>query len=127
MTAQAVVICVDDMFFTAKINAAAAECGRQIERIKTREQLEALAANPPSLVIIDLNSDRIDPLEVIGFFKSTPALATVPIVGFVSHVQTDLIRRAREGGCDHVVPRSAFAQMLPDIVSGNLGDLVRRG
>lgn len=127
MTEQAVAILVDDMFFTAKINAAAAECGRQIERVKSREQLEALAANPPSLAIIDLNSDRLDPLEVIGFFKFTPELATVPIVGFVSHVQTDLIKRAREAGCDHVVPRSAFAQMLPDIVSGNLGDLVRRG
>ena len=31
---------------------------------------------------------------------------------------TDLIKRAREAGCDHVVARSAFAQMLPDIVSG---------
>ena len=127
MTSEAVVILVDDMFFTAKINAAAAECGRHIERIKTREQLEGLAASPPSLAIIDLNSDRLDPLEVIGFFKSTPALAQVPIVGFVSHVQTDLIKRAQAAGCDHVVPRSAFAQMLPDIVSGNLGGLVRRG
>jgi CheY-like chemotaxis protein len=127
MTTDAVVILVDDMFFTAKINAAAAECGRQIERVKSRDQLEGLVASPPSLAIVDLNSDRLDPLEVIGFFKSTPALARVPIVGFVSHVQTDLIKRAREAGCDHVMPRSAFAQMLPDIVSGNLGDLVRRG
>jgi CheY-like chemotaxis protein len=127
MTAETVVIFVDDMFFTAKINAAAAECGRQIDRIKTREQLEGLAANPPLLAIIDLNSDRLDPLEVIGFFKSTPALAEVPTVGFVSHVETDLIKRAREAGCDHVVPRSAFAQMLPQIVSGNLDGLARRG
>ena len=127
MTAETVVIFVDDMFFTAKINAAAAECGCQVERVKSREQLEALAANPPSLAIIDLNSDRLDPLEVIDFFKSTPALATVPIVGFVSHVQTDLIKRAQAAGCDHVVPRSAFAQMLPQIVSGNLEGLTRRG
>jgi len=127
MTAETVVIFVDDMFFTAKINSAAAECGRHIERIKTREQLEGLAENPPPLAIIDLNSDRIDPLEVIGFFKSTPALAEVPIVGFVSHVQTDLIKRAQAAGCDHVVPRSAFARMLPRIVSGDLGHLARRG
>lgn len=127
MTSEAVVLLVDDMFFTAKINAAAAECGRQIKRVKSREQLEALPANPPSLAIIDLNSDRLDPLEVIDFFKSTPALAPVPIVGFVSHVQTDLIKRAQAAGCDHVVPRSAFAQMLPQIVSGNLEGLTRRG
>ena len=123
MTTEAVVMCVDDMFFTAKINAAAAECGRQIERVKSREQLEALAANPPSLVIIDLNSDRIDPLEVIGFFKSTPALAEVPIVGFVSHVQTDLIKRAQAAGCHYVLPRSAFTQMMNEVIAGNLSRL----
>jgi CheY-like chemotaxis protein len=115
------------MFFTAKINSAAAACSRQIERVKTREQLEGFLADPPSLVIIDLNSDRIDPLEVIGFFKSTSATRTVPIVGFVSHVQTDLIRGAQVAGCDYVLPRSAFTQMLVEIVAGNLSALRSTG
>jgi CheY-like chemotaxis protein len=111
------------MFFTAKINGAAAECGRQIERVKSREQLERLVANPPSLVIIDLNSDRLDPLETIEFFKSSAELNAVPIVSFVSHVQTDLIRAAQAAGCDYVLPRSAFTQMLLQIVSGELSAL----
>jgi len=115
-----VAILVDDMFFTAKINGAAAECGRQIERIRSREQLEGFLANPPSLVLIDLNSDRLDPMETIGFFKSSAELSAIPIVSFVSHVQTDLIRAAQAAGCDYVLPRSAFTQMLAQIVSGNL-------
>jgi len=123
MTRETVVIFVDDMFFTAKINAAASECGRQIERIKTREQLEGLAANPPSLVMIDLNSDRFDPLETIAFFKSRAELSAVPIVSFVSHVQTELIRAAHAAGCDYVLPRSAFTQMMNEIVAGNLSRL----
>ena len=114
------------MFFTAKINAAAAECGRQIVRVKSREQLEGLSANPPSLVIIDLNSDRLDSLEAIGFLKSSAELCAVPIVSFVSHVQTDLIRAAQTAGCDYVLPRSAFTHMLMEVVSGNLGALSRR-
>ena len=114
---------VDDMFFTAKINAAAAECGRQIDRVKTREQLEALVANPPALVIIDLNSNRLDPLETIAFFKSRPELSEAPIVSFVSHVQTELIRGAQAAGCDYVLPRSAFTQFLPLIVAGNLASI----
>ena len=121
-----VAILVDDIFFTAKINAAAAECGRLIERVKSREQLEGLVANPPSLVIIDLNSDRLDALETIGFLKSSAELSVVPILGFVSHVQTELIRAAQAAGCDYVLPRSAFTQMLLEIVSGNLGALARR-
>lgn len=111
------------MFFTAKINGAAAECGRQIERVKSREQLEGLVANPPSLVIVDLNSDRLDPLEAIGFFKSRGELSAVPVVSFVSHVQTELIRGAQAAGCDYVLPRSAFTQMLSQIVAGDLSAL----
>jgi len=118
-----VAILVDDMFFIAKINGAAAERGRQIERVKSSEQLEQLAANPPSLVIVDLNSDRISPIEAIEFLKSTPNLTAVPIVGFVSHVQTELIRNAQAAGCDYVVPRSAFNQLMNEIVSGNLSSL----
>jgi len=120
-----VAILVDDMFFTAKINGAAAECGRSIERIKSREQLEALIANPPALVIVDLNSDRLDPLETIKFFKSRSELSSAPVVSFVSHVQTDLIRAAQAAGCDFVLPRSAFTQMLVEIVSGDLDALTR--
>lgn len=121
--AETVAILVDDMFFGARINSAASACGRQIERVKSREQLEALASNPPSLVIIDLNSDRLDPLEAIEFFKSGAELSAVPIVAFVSHVQTELIRRAQAAGCDYVLPRSAFTQMLMKIVAGDLSGL----
>ena len=118
-----VAILVDDMFFASKINSAAASASRQIERIKSPEQLEGLAANPPELIIIDLNSDRLDPLESITYLKRNADLKSVPIVGFVSHVQTDLIREAQTAGCDYVLPRSAFSQMLVAIVAGNLASI----
>lgn len=117
---ERVAILVDDMFFSAKINSAASTCGRSIERIKSQEQLEVLAAKPPSLIIVDLNSDRLDPLEAIRFLKASGDLGGIPIVGFVSHVQTDLIRSAQLAGCDYVLPRSAFTQLLVEIVAGNL-------
>ena len=118
-----VAILVEDMFFGAKIRSAAEACGRKIERVKSREQLEALQAAPPSLIIIDLNSDRLDPIETIQYLKTRPDLKGVPIVSFVSHVQTDLIRSAQAAGCDYVLPRSAFTQLLVDIVAGNLSRL----
>ena len=117
---------VDDMFFAAKINNAAATSGRVMERVRSREQLEGLAANPPSLIIVDLNADCLDPLEAICFLKGSAELGAIPIVGFVSHVQTELIRSARSAGCDHVLPRSAFTQLLVEIVAGNLAGLRSR-
>ncbi|MFP5264218.1 MAG: response regulator [Blastocatellia bacterium] len=125
--AERVCVVVDDMFFAARINAAAGAVGREVERVRSRDQMEReIIVDPPWLLIIDLNADRLDPLQTIEYFKSQPALSRVPIVGFVSHVQTDLIRRAQAAGCDYVLPRSAFTQLLPDIVSGNLDRLPRR-
>ena len=115
---------MDDMFFAAKINSAAEAAGRLVERIRSREQLDKLAESPlPSLLIIDLNGDRLDPLQTIEQFKSDPRLSAVPILGFVSHVQTDLIRRAQAAGCDYVLARSAFNQMLPRIAAGDFSSL----
>jgi DNA-binding NarL/FixJ family response regulator len=119
-----VAVMVDDMFFAAKINGAAQAAGRIVERIRSREQLETdVAQNPPSLLLVDLNSDRVDPLEAIRFFKSREQLKAVPVVAFVSHVQTDLIRSAQDAGCDYVLPRSAFTALLNEIVAGNLSAL----
>jgi len=116
---------VDDMFFNSKINGAAAESRRRIERIKSREQLERLAENPPALILIDLNSERLDPVRAIEFLKSSAELHAIPIVSFVSHVQTDLINAARSAGCDYVLPRSVFTQTLKETITGDFSSLTR--
>lgn len=122
-----VIAVVDDMFFAAKINSAAVVARRQITRVKSREHLEQeISDYIPSLVIIDLNSNRLDSLQTIEFFKSRPDLSSIPMVGFVSHVQTELIRLAHAAGCDYVLPRSAFSQLLPEIIAGNFASLHTR-
>jgi CheY-like chemotaxis protein len=124
---ERVSIVVDDMFFAAKINAAAQAAGRSVERVRSREQLQqVITTDPPSLLIVDLNAERLDPLETIEYFKAQEASRAIPIVGFVSHVQADLIRSAQAAGCDYVLPRSRFTQLLPEIVSGNFEHLPRR-
>ena len=54
---------------------------------------------------------------VFKAMKADPALAAIPTLGFVSHVQTDLIEAARQAGVGEVVARSAFAGGLADILS----------
>jgi CheY-like chemotaxis protein len=114
-----VVVAVDDMFFLAKIRASASALGKEIVVARSLEQLDReLCSTPPDLLIIDLNSTRLDPLEAIKSLKSRPELRSTPVVGFLSHVQIDLKRNAEEAGCDQVMPRSAFFQNLPQILSG---------
>jgi len=119
-----IAIAVQDMFFAAKIKAAAEAAGSQILFVKSLEQSEELAkAEPPSLLILDLNSNGLDALALVKLWKARPVLSTTPIVGFISHVQTELIREARVIGCDYVVPRSLFSRVLVEIAAGNLSSL----
>jgi hypothetical protein len=49
--------------------------------------------------------------------KADPELAAIPSIGFVSHVQTELIDAARQAGVDEVLARSAFTMRLPEILA----------
>lgn len=120
-TAGKIIVAVDDMFFAAKILGTAESVGRQVERVKTHTQLaESAASGPVSLLIIDLHSTQLHALEVIETFKADADLAAIPVLGFLSHVQVELKHKAEALGCDYVMPRSAFSQMLPEILAGKM-------
>jgi PleD family two-component response regulator len=109
---------VDDLMFTSKIRAAATQLG--VPLAFARSSAAALAdmrATRPALVILDLNSARSEPLATVAAMKADPALADIPTVGFVSHVQTELIDAARQAGVGEVMARSAFTVQLPEILA----------
>ena len=117
---EKIIIAVDDMFFAAKILSVAPHIGKTVERVKTASEIEAaIAPDVPTLLIIDLNSTKFDAVEIIASLKAQPQSSTT-VLGFLSHVQLDLRRRAEQAGCDYVLPRSAFSQLLPDILSGKM-------
>ena len=118
-----IAILVDDMFFAAKIRAAAQNAAREVESVKSLEQLEKMVDNPPSMIIVDLNSERLDGIGVIELLKSNSTMKGIPIIGFLSHVQVDLKEAAETSGCDYVIPRSMFSMKLPDIAGGDLSSL----
>ena len=105
--------------FTSKIKATAGRLGVAVVFARSSDAaLDQMRNSAPSLVILDLNSARTDPLGIVTAMKREPALASIPTVGFVSHVQTDLIDAARQAGVGDVMARSAFTARLPDILLG---------
>jgi DNA-binding NarL/FixJ family response regulator len=68
----------------------------------------------PKLVIVDLNA-RSQPLLTIE--KLRQVRKDIRVVGFLSHVQTELAAQAKAAGCDEVLPRSSFTQNLAAILS----------
>ncbi len=112
-----VIVAVDDLMFASRISSAAKALGIEIVFARSPEAIvEAVRTRSPRLVILDLNSLRVRPLEAVAALKADAALAAVPTVGFVSHVQTELIAAAHQAGVDRVMARSAFVTQLPQLL-----------
>ena len=110
---------VDDLMFASKIKSTAGQLGVKVTFARSMDAaLAAMRANMPALVILDLNNPRIDPMGTVAAMKGDPALASIPTVGYVSHVDTDVINAARAAGVGNVLARSAFAAQLPELLAG---------
>ena len=115
-----VLAAVEDLLFRSKISETADVVGVETTFPRNpKKLLEALRASPPDLLVLDLNSARFEPLELLRIVNSDSALQDVRTVGFLSHVQGDLALAARESGCDRVMARSAFVENLPRVLSGD--------
>ena len=103
--------------FTSKIKTTARQLGVEVAFARSADAAFAeMHKALPSLVILDLNNARTDPLGIVSAMKQDPALASIPTVGYASHVQTDVIAAARRAGVGDVMARSAFTQQLPEIL-----------
>jgi CheY-like chemotaxis protein len=113
------VLCVvDDLMFSIKISTAAKALGAPVffER-NAAAVIDRVREKQPALVIFDLNSQKLRPLDAIAALKADPSLQQIPTLGYVSHVQTDLIQAARDAGIDQVLARSAFTERLGEILT----------
>src|SRR5439155_23108359 len=114
-----VIAVVDDFFFASKIRGTAEQVGVTVSFARKIEGLiESALQNQPVVIIVDLHSQKIDPIELARQLKADERLRDIPLVGFFSHVQTELQRQAQEAGFDSVLPRSVFTRDLADILSG---------
>jgi putative two-component system response regulator len=108
---------VDDMFFASKIRATAEAVGVDVSFPRSVEKLlEKAREVKPQLVIVDLHNTKIDPVALSRELKSNEDLRDVKLLGFFSHVHTDLQRSALAAGFDKVIPRSVFARDLAQII-----------
>jgi CheY-like chemotaxis protein len=112
-----VLAAVDDLMFCSRISTAARAVGTPLTFTRSVEAvLSAARTATPALVILDLNSARARPLEIVAALKADPALAAIPTVGFVKHVDTATIEAARSAGVDRILARSAFVEQLPRLL-----------
>ena len=111
-----VVALVDDLFFQIKLAETAKQLGVDVKVAANGDALVGLLESAPKLVIVDLNA-RSQPLQAIARVRQ--ASKDIRVVGFLSHVQTQLAAEAQAAGCNEVLPRSSFTQNLAAILSAS--------
>ncbi len=116
---RVVLAVVDDMFFSAKIETAARHAGVSLILAASLKDLApGLEGITPDIVLVDLNSKSLEPLGLIRRIKGDARFAQTTVVGFYSHVQTELEQAAAQAGCDQILPRSVFSKKLGGIIAG---------
>ena len=94
---------VRDLIFASKLS------GPNVRVIRDPAQL---GATPGRRLIVDLNLPGA--IEAARVWKTSTG---GEVVGFVSHVDTDTIDRARAACLDRVLARSRFVELLPELLS----------
>ena len=100
-----IVAFVPDLMDRSKITAA----GADVQFVSSPAALEAAAAG--ATVVVDLSRPGV--LEVL------PSLRGRRVVGFGSHVDRDLLDRARAAGCTEVLARSVFFARVAELLTTN--------
>jgi CheY-like chemotaxis protein len=103
----------DDMMFSSRITGTARDLGLSIRSARAMDALKTLVQNEqPACVIVDLANPGLVIGELSGWLAETCSPAP-RIIAYGSHVDTETLKRAREAGCDLVLPRSKFVTELP--------------
>jgi CheY-like chemotaxis protein len=109
-----IVALMDDLFFQMKVAETAKQLGMEFKVAANGEVLAGMLDPPTKLVIVDLNAKN-EPVATIARLRATQK--ELPVVAFLSHVQTDLAAQAKAAGSTEVLPRSIFTQNLSKILA----------
>ncbi|MDB5298112.1 MAG: hypothetical protein JWO31_4095 [Phycisphaerales bacterium] len=110
-----VCVLVRDLILGSRISAVAAGNGAPIVTVRDPGKLSGAAG---ARLIVDLNLEGAIPAAA-AWRAAAPGRE---VVGFVSHVDADTAKAARAAGVDQVLARSRFVEVLPILLTGQIGN-----
>ncbi|HEY7784868.1 MAG TPA: hypothetical protein VIB00_09080 [Pyrinomonadaceae bacterium] len=114
-----IIAAVSDLFFASKIRATAEHLGVEIRFARNLQSLIDTARQyETKMILVDLQGTNIDPIELATALHKDEQLKSIALIGFYSHVETELQERAKAAGYSLVMPRSAFSNQLGQLLSG---------
>ncbi|HLD12875.1 MAG TPA: hypothetical protein VJB87_04755 [Candidatus Nanoarchaeia archaeon] len=119
MPKKLILAAVADFHFSTKIHELARGLGKEVFFLRTPTEVFRPFTVTPELIIVDLNNTKVDALSLITRIKRDPKLSSIPMVGYLSHVQVQLKQQAEQAGCNRVVPRTHFAERMKSYLEGS--------
>jgi CheY-like chemotaxis protein len=118
---RTVIAVIDDMFLASKVRATAKALGMLAVFPRSLDALRlSINDSVPDIIVVDLQHAKLDPIALGTELKANDRLAGIPVVGFFSHVEAELHRKALQAGYDEVMPRSVFFRELANVLSGEI-------
>jgi hypothetical protein len=94
---------VADLMLASRVQTALEASGHEVERdTDVPDELDGI-----DLVVADLDAVPPERLAELG----------VPVIGFYSHVDVEMKKRAEDVGLAMAIPRSRMARELPELVA----------
>ncbi|MCL5268716.1 MAG: response regulator [Bacteroidetes bacterium] len=106
---------VNDLAFMTKIRNTAEYFGISVGFVGSEGQIDRYAKDS-ELIVIDLESDFIDPVNTIEKLKANPQTASTRLIAYISHVNSSVRAQALAAGCDEVLSRFEFSANLREIL-----------
>ncbi len=84
-----------------------------VEAVDGPSGLDAAAASPPDLILLDINLPEMDGYELVGKLRQIPGLAKTPIIALTAYALRGDRERILAAGCDGYIQKPIDVDSLP--------------
>ena len=84
-----------------------------IEAASAQEGFELAEANPPDLILMDVNMPNLDGLKATGYIRQNDVLRHIPVVALTANVMKGDREKALDAGCDGYIQKPIDVDRFP--------------
>ncbi len=111
-----IILVASDLIRESRVAEGARALGYDVAVAATLDALrEALRSGAADLLILDLQADGVPWRDALAAARQH-ADGRIPVLAFGRHTKPDVLRAAREAGCNLAVPRSRLVEELPRLI-----------
>ena len=111
-----VVLAARDLKAREQVGSACAASGLELVLSSAERLKKALAAQRPTLVVLDLDEGGESLLATVAEAVASGSIPPASVIGYFSHVDVDLGRKATDLGL-RAFPRGRFWRELRDLIA----------